>query len=124
MKLQPVTTSITMPVNFLASDHFQVLPEGLTIDASKVTADEDTGKKILLAGTEMAVVTSSGLAAPFDKDAHNGQEVGIGLLMYDIDVTNGNDVCGILVHGLVKTGAIPTPTAEFKACVGGAIIYC
>lgn len=68
-------------------------------DAAATTID---GRKVIKAGT---IYPSNGASA-------------IGVVFNDIDVTNGDATGALLIHGFVKTAAIPAaPTAEAKTAL-------
>lgn len=123
MKLQPTITEFTTPPNFLANEHFVALPEGITIDYTTVPTAED-GARVVEAGTAIGKITSGGLFGLYDDGVSDGREVGVGLLLYDVDVTEGNDTGSIVIHGIIKEGALPTESgvdAAFKADANGLI---
>ena len=80
-------TTFGMPIEILANDKFEGWP--VTIASSSVSAGSD-GRKVLKAGTP---INASGVVKN-DGDAK-------GLLLYDVDVTNG-DATGVrMVVGTV-----------------------
>lgn len=88
--------------------HFVTLP--LKIDASKFTAGED-GRVIAPIGT---IVNKNG--AP----VNDGTAYGV--LYNDVDVSCGNEVGPVVVHGVVKTSLMPTaPDATAKAVLPNII---
>jgi hypothetical protein len=122
MKLQPTSTTYTAPAEILASDHYQVIPGGVTIDASSVASGTYAGK-VLPAGTPMAEISGSGLYGPYASGATDGRQVFVGLLFYEVDLSAGNDTGSILIHAIVKEAALPeAPTATTKS-ENGAIRY-
>ena len=117
MPLQPKTTTFEAPKNILASEHFVVLPQGITIDHDTVPSGDD-GTYTLLAGTRMGKITSGGKYGPYDSTAKDGREVGKGLLMYDVRVQDpltlvlADGFGSLLIHGFVKTEVLPTVLAN------------
>jgi hypothetical protein len=123
MKLQPTTTTYDTPPNFLANQHFVALPEGITIDYTTVPTAED-GSRVVEAGTAIGKITASGLYGPYDDGVSDGREVGVGLTFYESDVTEGNDTNSLVIHGIIKEGALPAESgvdAAFKVDANGLI---
>lgn len=84
----------TAPVEVLANDHFVAIP--YTVSATGVTADAD-GMKIVKAGT---ILPANDATAK-------------GVLLHDTDVTDGDRTDAIVIHGFIKSAALPAaPAAE------------
>lgn len=78
----------TAPVEVLANDHFVAIP--YTVPATGVTAGAD-GRKIVPAGTILPA-----------NDA-----TAVGVLLHDTDVTDGDRTDAIVIHGFIKSSALP-----------------
>lgn len=86
-------------VNFLASSRFQAFTT--QVEQTCVTADEN-GRKIVPAGT---VYPANDATAK-------------GILLHDVDVTNGSQAGSLIVEGYVIAERLPTaPTPEAKAAM-------
>lgn len=94
-----------------------------TVDASQVAAGED-GRKVLVAGTIIG-----GASAKLSEDATQkvvkknttGAE---GVLLYDVDVTAGDQEAAMLVRGDINQKNIPEePTAEALADLAPMIVF-
>lgn len=98
-----VTTSqdVTPEASFLASEHLMAKRGGITVDASSVGPDAD-GNKILLAGTVMGYVVSTGKFVAYDNTntADEGDSAA-GFLFESINLKDGDVITGMLVHGAV-----------------------
>jgi hypothetical protein len=113
-KIQPKTTSYEAPGEFLATDDYQLIPGGVTVDSGTVTSAGD-GSKVLKSGELMGKVTASGKFGPYDSGVSDGREVFVGHLFYEVDVTEGDDLGSVMIVGVVKEAALPTaPTSTTK----------
>lgn len=113
-KLQPVTTSYNAPGEFLATDDYQLIPGGVTVDSGTVTSAGD-GSKVLKSGELMGKITATGKFGPYASGAGDGREVFVGHLFYEVDVTGGDELASIMITGVVKEAALPTaPTSTTK----------
>mgnify|MGYP000851668110 FL=1 len=91
MKLK--TTEATAPTEILANDHFVAIP--YTVSATGVVADAN-GKKIVPAGTILPA-----------NDA-----TAIGVLRQSVDVTYGDNSGALIIHGFLKTAALPAAPSD------------
>ena len=113
--LTPRTTSYTPPKEFFSHDHKVEIPGGVTIDYTTVTTADD-GSRVVLAGSRMGKITASDKYGPYNDSAADGRQVGVGLLMYEVDCTEGDELGSIVIHGFVKEAALPEVIdANFKA---------
>ena len=79
------------------ADHFVALKKTFKMNDAAATTVE--GRKIIKAGTVYP-----------QNDA-----TAIGMLLYDVDVTEGDADGALLVHGIVDKNKIPAPIAELAA---------
>lgn len=92
------------PVQILFNVEHQV-SVGILCANTGVTADAN-GKKILKAGTPMAgSLTARGTAYTKAND-----NTAVGVLLHDVDVTNGNANGTLLIFGFVNTSRIDSTT--------------
>lgn len=91
---------------WLMSDHKVHRPGGVTIDSSKVAANED-GRKVVLAGTPIGM-NNAGKWEPYDGKA-TPNVVPTDLLFHDVDVTDGDEAAGSIIHGFVNVERLPDP---------------
>lgn len=97
MRYKEVTA--TAPKEILANDHFVAIP--YTVPAAGVEANAD-GYKIVPAG---AILPANDATA-------------IGVLLHDTDVTDGDRTDAIVIHGFIKSAALPAaPAAEAVAAL-------
>lgn len=122
MKLQPTTTSYTAPAEFLATDHYQVIPGGVTIDASTVASGTYAGN-VLPAGTPMGEISGSGLYGPYATGATDGRQVFKGYLFYECDLSAGDDSGSIVIQAVVQEAALPEAVTATIKSANGAISY-
>lgn len=93
------------PVQILFNVEHQV-SVGILCANTGVAADTN-GKKILKAGTPMAgSLTARGTAYTKAND-----NTAVGILLHDVDVTNGNANGTLLIFGFVNTSRIDSTTA-------------
>lgn len=91
-------------------DHYVAL--AVTVDDTGITAVD--GKKIVPAGT----IVGNGILADESKLAvkaitTEGASNAEGVLLNDVDVTNGPAPGAMMIHGFIKLSALPTaPTSE------------
>lgn len=95
-------------------DHYVAAPQKFSKDSS--LAVTENGRKIIKAGT---IYPSNDASA-------------VGIVFNDLDVTEGDQNGAIIIHGFVKTNALPVaPTAAAKTALnlikffplGGAVTY-
>ena len=79
------------------ADHFVALKK--TFKMNDEAATEVDGRKIIKAGTVYP----------------KNDATAIGMLLYDVDVTEGDADGALLVHGIVDKNKIPAPIAELAA---------
>jgi len=118
MLLQPVTTTYANQKEWFASEHLQMLPEGVTIDYTTVPTAGD-GSRLVESGAALGKITASGKYGPYDDSASDGREVAKGLAVVDegsMDVVSADNGCGLLIHGFVYAARLPAdPDANGKA---------
>lgn len=109
--------------SWLASEH-GLIPKrgGATFDAALQAADGD-GNKLLLAGTAVAIVTIGGKWADYDDIETNGQEDGVGILMHDINLKDGDVVAAVALAGSPLEVRCTGVDAAFKVDTGAAFIW-
>lgn len=102
-------------------DHYVSL--SAVMDDTGITADAN-GKKIVPKGTLVGGASASVFADRSQRlrvsvdsgGSLSGPAIIDGLLLEDVDVTYGPKACALLIHGFVKTDALPSdPTATQKA---------
>jgi hypothetical protein len=100
-----------MPGTFLASGHGVDARIGITIAQ---------GYK-LSAGTVLGKITASGKYGPYSASATDGRQTAVGILMEDVDATNGDVGTNMLVHGIfirsAITGLDATAESQLKGCI-------
>lgn len=113
----------TDQVSFLASEHMMVKRGGVTISSAKVPAVG--GRKVLEAGTFVTPITSGGEVGkygPWSDGGSNGlgsaDENESGFLLESIDVTDGDVICGIMIHGSVLSARV---TADVSSAIATAV---
>lgn len=87
------TTEATAPIEVLANDHY--VSVSYTVSATGIVADAN-GKKIVPAGTILPA-----------NDA-----TAIGVLHKSVDVTYGDKSGDLIIHGFLKTAALPVAPAD------------
>lgn len=92
---------------WLMSAHKVHRPGGVTIDSSKVSTGTD-GRKIVKAGTPIGM-NSSGKWEPYDGDPDSPNVVPTDLLFNTVDVTDGDEAAGSIIHGVVNLDRLPDP---------------
>lgn len=86
----------------------------VTVDDVGVTANAD-GKKIVKAGT---IVGGGVLDNETNKVSAKNTAEAEGVLLDDVDVTYGPASGAMVIHGFIKTGALPVvPSAEAKTAL-------
>lgn len=98
------TISGVAPRQILANVEHQY-SVGILVSNESSTVDED-GKKIVKAGTPLTGDLTS-RTTPFT----NGTTDTVGILLHDVDVTNGNANGTLLLFGFVDLNKIDTTTA-------------
>lgn len=113
-----VTTDFRSGVNILASEHFQFIEGGATLDAEKF------GAVYIPVGTPIARNTTTGFFEPYTDDAEGFDE--LSLLNVDMNCDGrANIVVGeVLIRGSVYDAKLPaTVTEAFKAATSPQIRY-
>ena len=136
MDLSVKTTSYaTGDHRWLGSSHGTGMGQTITLDVSTFTADDHDANGFIPSGTCLGLITASGLYGPYDLDATDGTEPGVGHLLtdipVDIDAAGAADVgASLFTHGVVVEAYLPDFTvtdgeidAAFKADIGTAIQY-
>jgi len=95
---------------------------GATFDAALQVADGD-GNKLLLAGTAVAMVTIGEKWGDYDDAETNGQEDGVGILMHDINLKDGDVIAAVALAASPLEARCTGVDAAFKADVGAAFIW-
>ena len=95
-------------VNYATTDGVVQFPEhclalGVTFEKDDPNAVEENGKKYVKAGTIVEKTDSNG-------------ETFLGVVRYTVDVTDGDQMGALVVHGWIRTNKMPTaPTADQRA---------
>ena len=108
--------------SFLASEHSMFKRAGITVDESTVGADAD-GLKLLHAGTLMGEIAATGKFGAYSNGASDGRQTAVGFLLDTIDLTNGDVVTTLLIHGSVIESRTSGVDSSGKADLAGAIIF-
>ncbi len=96
-------------------DHYVAVPVMVT-DADIVVNPD--GKKIVPAGTIVAGVAAPVLSDNTQMVAHKNAAGAEGVLLEEVDVTDGPAAGAMLIHAFIKTGKLPeVPTAEAIAAL-------
>jgi len=107
MNIRITQTSYSQDPEWLMSDHKVHRPGGVTIDSSKVSAGAD-GRKVVKAGTPIGM-NSGGKWEPYDGDPDAPNVVPTDLLFNTVDVTDGDEAAGSIIHGVVNVERLPEP---------------
>ena len=117
---------------WLGSSHGTDMGQTITLDASAFTADDHNANGFIPSGTCLGLITASGLYGPYDVDAADGTETGVGHLLTDVAAADLTADLGasLFTHGVVVEAFLPDFTvtdgeidAPFKVDVAGRIQY-
>lgn len=93
--------------------HDQYTGRAVMVSSAGITADADTGKKVVKAGT---IVSGVEAMTPVVEDNTATAE---GVLLHDVDVTYGDAPGTVVIRGVINLSKIPTaPTAEALTAPG------
>jgi hypothetical protein len=108
MRLQPRKRfEVESDYEILASlEVVREVTNGITIDATAVTADAN-GDKIILKGMPMAKLTASGKWVPYNPEGTNGSQNPTVILKRTVNVKNGDHVVGGFEVAKVIAARIP-----------------
>ncbi|MHA6484474.1 head decoration protein [Paenibacillus sp. strain BS8-2] len=108
MRLQPRNRfEVDSDYEILASlDVVREVTNGITIDASAVTADSD-GNKIIKKGMPMAKLTASGKYVPYDAEGEDGSQNPTVILKRTVNVKGGDHVVSGYEVAKVISARIP-----------------
>lgn len=87
-----------------------VIASPVTIDSTTVTVDSD-GRKVVPAGSIIGTASATAgqtILGNLTKGKVINDATAEGLLLYDVDVTNGDMPGALLTHGVVYAAALPT----------------
>ncbi len=121
--LKTSATEFKGGINILASEHFQFIEAGATLDAAKI------GNKYLPVGTPIARNTTTGKFEDYKETTPGTLEPGFdefGLLNIDVEVDGVHDVIvgEVLIRGSVYDAKLPeTVTDAFKNATRPLIRY-
>ncbi|WP_132995823.1 hypothetical protein [Sporanaerobacter acetigenes] len=99
--------------------------EGISVmvDDEGIVAD-NTGKKIVPAGTILGGKTGSLLGTDTEVAVEKNTVDAEGVLLYDVDVTNGPEPASMVIRGNIDLNKIPTaPTTEAKGALKSRILF-
>lgn len=108
MNIRITKTEYTQDPEWLLSEHKVHRPGGVTIDSSKVAAGTD-GRKIVKAGTPIGM-NDAGKWEPYNGDPDEPNVVPTDLLFNTVDVTDGDEAAGSIIHGFVNVDRLPDPS--------------
>ena len=80
----------------------------VTVAAAGVTANAD-GKKIVPAGTIIGGSSASFLSDPTQLVTEKNSANAEGVLLYDVDVTHGDNAGSMVIHGFIDLTKLPAP---------------
>lgn len=107
-KYNDITQILIDPSNYFAM--------GIVVDDTCGTADSTTGRKIAKAGTPVTGNLDARTTA-FTPANTNGSDA-VGILLHDVDVTQGDNNGAVLLFGFVNTNRIDTTTrAKINAAI-------
>lgn len=105
----------------LASEHGLVKRVGITVDSTKVEADE-AGNKVVPVGTILVKDSVSGKYAPYVAEDPIEDTDGI-LTDASINLRHGDVITGITLHGSVLEARIKNLTPAAKTALSPRIIF-
>ena len=98
----------------------------ISVQVSNTGVTAVDGRKIIPAGTPLGGATSAletrNTVLSVTNTSSNGSTAQ-GILVYDVDVTNGNATGTLLVRGVIDTSKCPTIDATVKTALKGAITF-
>lgn len=97
-KLVTKTVGVGREASILASEHNISVREGITLDASTVSADAD-GNKILIKGTVIGKIANNGKFGAYSNDHNDGREVAVGILPESVNLRDGDVITSLYLHG-------------------------
>jgi hypothetical protein len=95
--------------SWLADSHGTGMTRGVTLDLALFTESDHYPDGHLRSGLVLGIVTTSGLAGPYDDAATDGREDAIGHLFTSVAVRDSSIDVGaaVLDHGAVVEGNLP-----------------
>lgn len=121
--LKNVDATVGPESSFLASEHRMAKRAGITVDATTVGADAD-GNKVLLRGTVMAEIASSGKFRAYDNGlAADAGGTAVGFLWETINLRDGDIICGLLMHGSVLVARVSGLDSNARTDLAGRIVF-
>ena len=108
--------------SFLASENLTSKRSGATFDAAQVVADGN-GDKIMTAGEAVAIVTANSMYAAYDDGAADGTEDGVGLLLADVNLKDGDVIAAVMLGVSAIEARTTGVDAAFKVDVGDKFIW-
>ena len=126
MAFSPGLKTTSLDVNpdyaFLASEHMMHIRAGITLDSTVPGADAN-GDKILLAGTAVGKITSSGKYAAYSDIATDGTETFVGFILEEVNMKDGDMIVGMLTHGSVIVARTSGLDTSGRADAGGRFFW-
>lgn len=110
---------------FIASEHLMGKRVGVTLDSTVVGADAN-GDKILTAGTVLQKITATGKYGPYNATEDDGRELITGDLAFlreTVNLRNGDEAVGVLLHGSVIEARTSGVTSSVKTSLSGRIVF-
>lgn len=114
------TTKATNPADILFSTT-NVMSVGIVVNASAA----ETNTTVIKAGTPMSGSLEA-RTTPFTKATTDAPAVGV--LLHDVDVSNGNNNATLLINGYVNLDRLDTAVAaliteDIKTALKGAVVF-
>lgn len=111
--MKVITTEYGNTREILMYAHDQFTGRAVMVSSTGITADADTGKIIVPAGT---IVSGVEAMTPVVADNTATAE---GVLLHDVDVTHGDAMGTVIIRGVINLTKIPeAPTTEANESLG------
>ncbi|MFE2751569.1 hypothetical protein ACFXGA_06150 [Actinosynnema sp. NPDC059335] len=122
--LKTVADPLSPSVEFLASQDYTVKRSGITLDATAVAAD-GAGNKIVKGGTVLYRHAATGKYAPAPAGGATGTDAEAKGLLFagDVNLRDGDVVCGMLIRGSVYEARCTGVTSAVKTALGDKILW-
>lgn len=119
MDLSPLktTTGGLSDKSWLQSTHGLDMNLSVTLNLALFDAEDHYPDGSIRSGTDLGIVTASGLYGPYDADATDGREVLAGHLYEDEKVNAGSTKAGVALfrHGSVRRDNLPATSGHMTA---------
>ena len=112
--LQPTETYVAEDRSWLGSRDGTDVTQTVTLDTSTFTEATHFPDGYIPSGTVLGRITATDLWGPYDDDATDGREVGVGFLYSNTKVRTGGPTVGAPIHwrGVIRADRLPRLTTE------------